>query len=43
MLDLMYKLPDQQNQGGKYIIDESIVEGRASLFEIKPELRKESA
>jgi ATP-dependent Clp protease ATP-binding subunit ClpX len=43
MLDLMYKLPDQQSQGGKYIIDESIVEGRASLFEIKPELRKESA
>ncbi|MEA2709933.1 MAG: ATP-dependent Clp protease ATP-binding subunit ClpX [Phycisphaerales bacterium] len=43
MLDLMYKLPDQQNQGGKYIIDENIVEGRASLFEIKPELRKESA
>ena len=43
MLDLMYKLPDQQNQGGKYVIDEGIVEGRASLFEIKPELRKESA
>ena len=43
MLDLMYKLPDQQNQGGKYVIDENVVEGRASLFEIKPELRKESA
>ena len=28
MLDLMYKLPDQQ-QGGKYIINEDIVEGRA--------------
>ena len=42
MLDLMYKLPDQQ-QGGKYIITEQIVEGRENLFEIKPERRKESA
>jgi ATP-dependent Clp protease ATP-binding subunit ClpX len=42
MLDLMYKLPDAQ-QGGKFIIDEDIVEGRQSLFEIKPERRKESA
>src|SRR6476619_2223705 len=42
MLDLMYKLPDQQ-QGGKYIITEDIVEGRQSLFAIKPERRKESA
>src|SRR5687767_11026657 len=42
MLDLMYKLPDQQ-QGGKFIIDEEVVEGRVNLFEIKPERRKESA
>jgi ATP-dependent Clp protease ATP-binding subunit ClpX len=42
MLDLMYKLPDQQ-QGGKYIVDEDVVEGRQHLFEIKPERRKESA
>jgi ATP-dependent Clp protease ATP-binding subunit ClpX len=43
MLDLMYQLPDK-GQGGKYIIDEKIVEGKTSLFEIKPpELRKESA
>src|SRR2546421_2211862 len=42
MLELMYKLPDQQ-QGGKYIITEEIVEGRESLFAIKPERRKESA
>jgi ATP-dependent Clp protease ATP-binding subunit ClpX len=42
MLELMYKLPDQQ-QGGKYIITEQIVEGRENLFEIKPERRKESA
>jgi ATP-dependent Clp protease ATP-binding subunit ClpX len=40
MLDLMYKLPDQQ-QGGKYIITEAVVQGRASLFE--PERRKQSA
>ncbi len=42
MLDLMYKLPDQ-TQGGKYIIDEAVVAGRRTLFEIKPELRRESA
>jgi ATP-dependent Clp protease ATP-binding subunit ClpX len=42
MLDLMYKLPDQQ-AGGKYIINEAIVEGRQALFELKPERRKESA
>src|SRR5205807_2758913 len=38
MLDLMYKLPDQQ-QGGKYIISEDIVDGRTHLFEISPERR----
>ena len=43
MLELMYKLPDQQNHGGKYLINEDIVEGRESLFAIKPERRKESA
>jgi ATP-dependent Clp protease ATP-binding subunit ClpX len=42
MLDLMYKLPDQQ-QGGKYVVDEDIVDVKAHLFEIKPERRKESA
>ena len=42
MLDTMYKLPDQQ-QGGKYIITEDVVEGRHNLFELKPERRKESA
>lgn len=41
MLDLMYRLPEQQ--GGKYVITEDIVEGRRSLFELKPERRKESA
>ena len=42
MLELMYKLPDQQ-QGGKYIITPEVVEGRHNLFELKPERRKESA
>jgi len=46
MLDLMYKLPDQPS-GQKYIIDEHVVEGKRSLFEIKPAvepiLRRESA
>jgi hypothetical protein len=38
----MYRLPDQQ-QGGKYIINEEVVEGRNKLFELRPERRKESA
>jgi len=42
MLDLMYRLPDQQ-QGGKFIISEDVVEGREKLFELRPERRKESA
>ncbi len=42
MLDLMYKLPDQQSPG-KYVITEEVVEGRQKLFELKPERRKESA
>ena len=41
MLDMMYRLPDQQ--GGKFLITEEIVDGRQRLFEIKPERRKESA
>jgi ATP-dependent Clp protease ATP-binding subunit ClpX len=42
MLDLMYALPEQQ-QGGKYVINEEVVEGREHLFAIKPERRRESA
>jgi ATP-dependent Clp protease ATP-binding subunit ClpX len=46
MLDLMYQLPEQR-QGGKYLIDENIVEGRSHLFKLEPptndERRKESA
>jgi ATP-dependent Clp protease ATP-binding subunit ClpX len=40
MLDLMYRLPDH-GQGGRYVIDEAIVEGKRSLFELKPETTKE--
>jgi ATP-dependent Clp protease ATP-binding subunit ClpX len=45
MLDLMYRLPDQGG-GGKYVITDAVVQGRANLFELKPEpeqRRKESA
>ena len=43
MLDLMYRLPDQ-GQGGRYVITDAVVDGRANLFELKPEARrKESA
>ena len=42
MLDMMYRLPDQA-QPGKYVITEDVVEGKANLFEIMPERRKESA
>jgi ATP-dependent Clp protease ATP-binding subunit ClpX len=43
MLELMYALPEQQ-QGGKYVINEAIVEGHQHLFAIKPpERRRESA
>ncbi len=42
MLDMMYKLPDQQ-RGGKYVITPEVVQGHHNLFELKPERRKESA
>jgi ATP-dependent Clp protease ATP-binding subunit ClpX len=42
MLDMMYKLPDQQ-RGGKYIITPEVVQGHHNIFELKPERRKESA
>jgi ATP-dependent Clp protease ATP-binding subunit ClpX len=42
MLDLMYRLPDQE-PGIKYVINHDVVEGRQNLFELKPERRKESA
>ncbi|HSI35268.1 MAG: ATP-dependent Clp protease ATP-binding subunit ClpX [Phycisphaerae bacterium] len=45
MLDLMYRLPDE-GQNGKYTITDDVVEGRRNLFELKQEpapRRKESA
>jgi len=48
MLDLMYQLPDQ-GHGGKFVIDENVVDGRRNLFAIKPateeppQRRRESA
>src|SRR5205807_4377605 len=40
MLDLMYKLPDH-GQGGKYVLDEKIVEGKRHLFVLQPETTPE--
>jgi ATP-dependent Clp protease ATP-binding subunit ClpX len=34
MLDLMYRLPDE-GQGGKYVIDDAVVDGRRNVFEVK--------
>ncbi len=44
MLDLMYELPEHE-PNCKYVIDEDIVEGRASLFTARklPEQKKETA
>ncbi len=33
MLDIMYELPDQP-KGTKYVVDEDVVEGRSSLFQM---------
>jgi len=42
MVDLMYKLPDEQ-RGAKYVITRDIVEGKAELFTAKQIAKKESA
>ncbi len=42
MLDMMYELPDHDNAGAEYIIDERAASGRPSLNQIKLP-RKESA
>jgi ATP-dependent Clp protease ATP-binding subunit ClpX len=42
MLDLMYELPDHE-AGDKYVIDEDIIEGRASLFTARKMQQKETA
>jgi ATP-dependent Clp protease ATP-binding subunit ClpX len=41
MLELMYHLPDQP--GGKYVIDEAVVEGRRNLFENQVSGKRKSA
>jgi ATP-dependent Clp protease ATP-binding subunit ClpX len=42
MLDAMYELPEKKRTG-KYIITESVVEGRSGLFAPKRKVQKESA
>jgi len=42
MLELMYELPDQPEKQ-KYVIDEDIVEGKASLFTARKMPKKETA
>ena len=39
MVDVMYQLPDQ-SPGGKYVIDDGVVEGRRKLFDADKQIRK---
>lgn len=43
MLDLMYDLPDENNKGVKYVIDESAVMHPRPLKELGQRVQKESA
>jgi ATP-dependent Clp protease ATP-binding subunit ClpX len=43
MLDMMYDLPDHDNQGIRYIVDLDAVNGHKSLAELRCEKKKESA
>lgn len=43
MLDLMYDLPDENNKGVKYVIDESAVKHPRPLKELGQRIQKESA
>ncbi|MEM1210855.1 MAG: ATP-dependent Clp protease ATP-binding subunit ClpX [Planctomycetota bacterium] len=43
MLDLMYDLPDLPNDGVKYVIDESVLEGKRRLEDLAISSKKESA
>jgi ATP-dependent Clp protease ATP-binding subunit ClpX len=43
MLDMLYDLPDHENQGTKYIIDADAVEGHKSLADLEQHRKKESA
>ncbi len=42
MLDLLYELPEEQNVGGKYVLDAAAIERRLSLGELR-RAKKESA
>ena len=42
MVEVMYQLPDQP-PGGKYVIDEAVVEGRKQLFPAAPVEQRKSA
>ena len=43
MLDLMYDLPDMNNKGLKYVIDEAAIRKPRSLKELAVKIQKESA
>jgi ATP-dependent Clp protease ATP-binding subunit ClpX len=42
MIDLMYQLPELDNQGAQYVIDEGAIKQPRSLIELRSK-RKESA
>ncbi|MCK5270900.1 MAG: ATP-dependent Clp protease ATP-binding subunit ClpX, partial [Sedimentisphaerales bacterium] len=42
MLELMFELPDQEH-GGRYIIDQDVVEQKTTIFNTKKHTRKETA
>ena len=42
MLDLMYELPEHNNEGAEYVIDRAAVQHRRPLAELR-KARKESA
>ncbi len=42
MVDLMYDLPDMDNEGARYVIDAATVEGAKALADLR-KAQKESA
>jgi ATP-dependent Clp protease ATP-binding subunit ClpX len=43
MLDIQFELPDRQQKGAKYIIDDAVVRGETSLFDSGTGTDKKSA
>jgi ATP-dependent Clp protease ATP-binding subunit ClpX len=43
MLDMMYDLPDMENDGVKYVIDADAVLGHKTLADVQQVKKKESA